>query len=120
MTPAYTSEVLAPGTALEELDHLALPPDVHVVDSAEDAQRVAQHLLTNHRHCVLAVDTEVGLWPRLAWAEPVLEAVYATGQTALLEALHGILCPTCLKSSFEDLLLRAHQPGGLVFPGHFA
>lgn len=50
-----------PGTAQEELDQLALPPDVHVVDSAEDAQRVAQLLLTKPHGRVLAVDTEVGL-----------------------------------------------------------
>ena len=63
MTPAPRSEVLLqsePGTALEELDQLALPSDVHVVDSAEDAQRVAQLLLDKRHDRVLAVDTEVG------------------------------------------------------------
>lgn len=60
--PYTTTEAVSqskPGTAQEELDQLALPPDVHVVDSAEDAQRVAQLLLTKPHGRVLAVDTEV-------------------------------------------------------------
>ena len=110
-----------PGTAPEELDELALPPDVYVVDSAEDAQRVAQQLLvTNYHDRVLAVDTEVGLcgqgWPGLNLC---LRQHTWLAKPSCLKPCTVTSTPTCLKPGLEDLLLRDHQPSGPVIPGHF-
>ena len=118
-TSADTSEVLSPGTAPEELEQLALPPDVHVVDSAEDAQRVAQRLLTKYHDRVLAVDTEVGLcglgWPGLNLC---LRLCMRLAKPPCLKPCTAPHTSTCLKPSCKDLLSRAYQPGGPVFPGH--
>lgn len=35
-------------------------PDVHVVDDVQEAARVCHLLMTQHKDCVFACDTEVG------------------------------------------------------------